>query len=108
MQVRLHEIEHQVQILVIFRLNDILQSDDISMVSHLLQEHNFPESALGISSIMESIEYLLQGNSLLSLLIACFPDYSVSALPQLLLYVVLLKNMWLDFISHFNQLNFIF
>ena len=41
-QVRLHELEHQVEVLVVGRSVDIQELDDVWVASKLFQKDNFP------------------------------------------------------------------
>ena len=80
MQVSIHEIEHEVDITIVFGSNHVLQSDYILMTRQLLQKDNLAEGPLGIRSILESVEVLLQSNDLLRPLINGLPDDTVGSL----------------------------
>ena len=43
-QVRLHELEHQVEVLVVGRSMDIQELDDVWVAPKLFQKDNFPAS----------------------------------------------------------------
>jgi hypothetical protein len=90
-QVGLHEVEYQIDIFIIFCLQDIQQRHDVRMPVQLLQEDHLgytslylSVSSLRISSILKGIEYLLQCHYLLCLLIHRLPNHPVRSFPQLL------------------------
>lgn len=83
-QVSIHKVEHQVDIAVILSTDDVLQAYDILVSSQLLQEYNLTESTLGVSSVLESVEILLNGANLLSALVNGFPHNTVRSLAELL------------------------
>lgn len=60
MEICLHELEDEVEILVIFCADDLVQLDDVGVVE-LLQEDDLAEGALGIGGMLEGIEDLLEG-----------------------------------------------
>lgn len=65
-QISFHEIEDHVEILIVLGLDDVEQPHDVLMAIQFLQEHDLPESTLGVSGVMERIEHLLQRNHLLT------------------------------------------
>lgn len=83
-QVRLHEIEHQIDIFIIFCLEDVQQGYDVRVAVELLQEDHLAVCSLRIRRILKGIEYLLQSHDLLCLLIHRLPNHAVRAFPQLL------------------------
>lgn len=83
-QVRLHEIEHQIDIFIIFCLEDVQQGYDVRVAVELLQEYHLAVCSLRIRRILKGIEYLLQSHDLLCLLIHRLPNHAVRAFPQLL------------------------
>jgi hypothetical protein len=90
-QVRLHEIEHQIDIFIIFCLEDVQQRYDVRVAVELLQEDHLgyhwlylAVCSLRIRRILKGIEYLLQSHDLLCLLIHRLPNHAVRAFPQLL------------------------
>ena len=60
MEVGLHELEDEVEILVVLCANDLVQLDDIGMVE-LLEEDDLAEGALRIGGVLKGIEDLLEG-----------------------------------------------
>ena len=65
MQIRIHEIEDEIDIPVVFCSYHILQSNDVLVTVQLLEEYNFTECTLSVSCILESIEVFLYGDDLL-------------------------------------------
>lgn len=59
MKIGLHELEHKVEILVIFSSDDLVQFYDVGVVE-LLQQDDFPKGSLGIGGMLESIEDLFE------------------------------------------------
>jgi hypothetical protein len=90
-QIRLHEIEHEIDVFIIFCFEDVEQRYDVGVAVELLQEYHLAYyglylavCSLCIRSILKGIEYLLQSHDLLCLLIHRFPDHTVGAFTQLL------------------------
>lgn len=82
-QVGFHELEHQVQILIVVRFDHIMQFYNIGVVE-LVQEHDFPEGTLRIRGMLESIEDLLKRHCLLGFPVGHFPDVPVGPAAQFL------------------------
>jgi len=72
-----HKFKHKVDVFIIFSLNDIMQPDDIWMISKFLQEHNLPKSSLSICLIAKCIKNLFQCNNFSGLLVNCLPHYTI-------------------------------
>ena len=64
MQIRFHVVEYEVEVLVVFCFDDILEPDDVVVICHFLKEHDLPEGSLCICGIVECIEDLLKCDSL--------------------------------------------
>lgn len=79
-QVGVHEVEYQVNITVILSTDDVLETDNILVTSQLLQENNLTESALSVSSVLESVKILLNGANFFSALVNGLPHNTVSSL----------------------------
>ena len=79
-QVRLHELEHQVEVLVICCSVDIQELDDVWVAPKLFQKDNFPEERqrrlkrrskvetspecpLSVRSVAKGVKYFLHGNN---------------------------------------------
>ena len=82
-QVRVHELEHQVQVYVILRLFHRDQLDDVVVGAQLLQEHDFSESALSISRVREGSKDLFESDSFSVFLFNGLPHYSIGAFAKL-------------------------
>lgn len=46
MKIRLHKIKHQINILVVVSLDDLIQADDVAVGVQLLQKHNLPSHCI--------------------------------------------------------------
>lgn len=93
MQISVHEIEHEIDVTIVLRTDDILQADDVLMARQLLQEDNLSECALSISCILKCIKVLLKSNDLLGLLINSFPHNTICALAYSLTRLVYIIEM---------------
>ena len=76
-QVRLHELKHQVEVFVIRRPMDIQELDDVWVAPKLFQKDNFPagesffsgkvetspECSLSVCSVAKGIKNFLHGNN---------------------------------------------
>ena len=82
-QVCLHVLKKQVNVLVVLRANGIVQFDDIGMVQ-LPQDLYLSVGALRIGGVLKGIEYLLQRNHTTCPLLFHFPDVAVGARTHLL------------------------
>lgn len=99
MQIRVHEVEHQVDVPVILGSNYVLQTNDILVAGKLLQEDDLSERALGIGSILERVEVLLERHDLLGPLVNRLPDNTISTLTEFLENFVLLEYVCLNLLD---------
>lgn len=83
MQISFHELENQVEILVILGTDDLVQLYDVRVIQ-LVQECDLPERALCIGRVLEGVEYLFEGQHLACALICHPPDVSVGSAADLL------------------------
>jgi hypothetical protein len=79
-EICVHEIEHQVDVAVIFGADDVLQANDVLVAGQLLQEDDLSEGALRISCVLESVKVFLKCNDLLRTLVNRLPHNTVGAL----------------------------
>lgn len=77
-QIGLHELEHEVDVLVIFCAEDLVELDHI-LVVELLEKHYLAVGALRIGRVLESIEDLLEGQHFLGFLVFDLPDLTVGS-----------------------------
>ena len=89
MEVGLHELEDEVEVLVVFCADDLVQLDDVGVVE-FLQQDDLAEGALRVGGMLEGIEDLLEGQRVSGLFISHFPDVAVSPAPYLFDQVVFL------------------
>lgn len=101
MQVRLHEVKDQVDILVILGPDQVLKADDVGVAVELAQEDDFAEGALCVGCVLEGIEHLLYCYDRFGLLVQRLPHHPVGALPQFLHDLVLPQDVGLYFFGHF-------
>ena len=85
-QVGLHEVEHQVDVLIVLCFQDVEERDDIGMSVEFLQEDDLDMGkmylsvgALCIGGVLECVEDFLQCHCLSCLLVYCFPDHPICA-----------------------------
>jgi len=90
-KVRLHEVEHQINVLIVLGFQDVEEGDYVGVPVEFLQEDDLDMwwkylsvGALRIGGVLESVEDFLQGHCLACLLVYCLPDHPVCAFAQLL------------------------
>lgn len=76
MEIRLHELEEKVNVLIIISADSIKELDDVWMVE-LLEDLNFSIGALRISCMLKSIKYLLKSKDALCGLLLHLPHVPV-------------------------------
>ena len=79
-QVGVHEVEDKVDVAVVFGANYILEPNYVLMASQLLQKDNLTEGALGVSSVLECVEVLLEGDNLLCPFVNRLPNDTIGSL----------------------------
>ena len=79
-KIRVHKVEDEVNVAIIFSSDDVLKSDNILVAGQFLQENDLTEGALGVSGILEGVEVFLERDDFLGALVDCLPDNSVGAL----------------------------
>ena len=72
---------------------DIQELDDVRMIPEFFQEYNLPEGSLGVCSVPEGIEYLLDRHHGPSPPVCGLPHHSVGSLPQASSDLVFLPDM---------------
>ena len=87
-QVRVHEVEHQVDVAIIFSSNYILQPDYVLMAGQLLKENDLAECSLGVSCVLEGVEVFLERNDFFGTFVDSLPDNTVRTFAQFLEYFV--------------------
>ena len=102
MQVRLHEVEDKVDVLVVLGLHEILQRNDVGMFLGRLQRQqvlDLAECALGICLVLEGVKDFFERHHLLGLLVDRLEDDGVRALAELLHDVVASQHVPVDFVA---------
>lgn len=99
MEIGLHALEHQVDVLVILSSEHIVQLNDVGVV-HFVKEGDFSESSLCICGMLESIENLLESHLIFGLLVDGFPHVAISPAANLLEELIPEKDVLLDFLGH--------
>lgn len=74
---RTHVLKEEVDVLVVIGLHDVKKSNNVLVVSELLQEDDLAEGALGVRGVLKGAEDLLQGEDLVCLLVLNLPDNAV-------------------------------
>ena len=72
-----HKFKDEVDVVVILGLEDVIQADDVFVVSQLLQEHDFTEGSLSISGVLECIKDLFQSNGFARFLVGSLPHNTI-------------------------------
>lgn len=83
MQVCLHELKQQINVLVIVSADGVYQFDDVGVVQ-LLEDLDFAVGALSVGGVLEGIEDLLQGEHALGGLLLDLPHVAVGTRAHLL------------------------
>jgi hypothetical protein len=99
MKVGLHKLENQVEILIIFGADHLVQLHDVRMVQ-LLQESDLAESSLRVGGVLEGIEDLLERQCLTRFLFGDLPDVTVCPAAHLFEQRVLFEDVSLDLLCH--------
>ena len=95
-EVGLHELEDEVEVLVVRRPVHVQQLDDVRVAPELFQKDNFPammnfsgigqrqeispERALSVSSVAKGIKNLLHSHNCGRFAVCGFPDHAIGAL----------------------------
>lgn len=95
-QVRLHVLEHQVDVFAVLGLDSLLQLYDVVVVQ-LPQDAHLPVGSLGVRGVLECVENLLQGTYRFIGLVLHLPNMAVGAAAHLLQQVESLQDVWLHF-----------
>lgn len=89
MEIDIHMLKDQVDVLIIFCTDGALKANDIGMLQ-LPEEHDLSIGALRIGGVRKSIEVLLQSLDLLALPVDDLPNMAVCATADLLDHLVAL------------------
>lgn len=73
-----HELEHQVDVLVVVRPQHVQEPDHVGMRGELQQEHDLPEGALRVRLVAEGVEDLLDGHHVPGATVYRLPHDAVS------------------------------
>ena len=95
-QVSRHVVEYEINVLVVARLEDILQANDVLVACQPLQIHDLTKGALRVCCILEGPKDLLDRNCRPRLLVDGLVYDGVRPLPKLLLDIVLAQNGLID------------
>lgn len=75
-EIGIHVLEYHIHILLVVRPEDVSHFDDV-LVVELLQIANLPEGPLGISGMLECVEYFLERDYFVGLLVTRFPNMAI-------------------------------
>lgn len=89
MEIDIHMLKDQVDVLIIFGTDRAFKANDIGMLQ-LPEEHDLSIGALRIGGVRKSIEVLLQSLDLLALPVNNLPDMAVCATTDLFDHLVAL------------------
>ena len=98
-EIGLHVLEHQVDILIIFCPKYIVQLDDVG-VFDIVQKGDLSEGSLGIGRVLESIEYFFQSYHSFCFLIDSFPNVSICSRSYLSYKFVSQQYVLLNLLGH--------
>ena len=79
-QIRVHEVEHEINVSVIFSTNHVLQSNDVLVTSQLLQKDNLTECSLGICGVLKGVKVLFKSDDLFCSLVNGLPYDTIGSL----------------------------
>lgn len=100
MQIRFHELEHKIKILVVLSSDYLMKFDNVWVVE-LLKEDNLAKGALSICGMLERIKNFLESESVAGLLVGDFPDVAVRSTAHLLEKSIFLEDMCFHLFCHF-------
>lgn len=83
MEVCLYKLEDQVNISIVVRLDGFIEFNDVRVLD-LSEDFDLSICTLGISSMLEGVEYFLEGKYLFGRFLFHFPHMTVSSRPNLL------------------------
>lgn len=97
MEISFHELENQINILIVLSPEHIVQLDYVRMI-HLVQQSDLSESSLSIGGVLESIKYLLECNLRLSFSVNGFPYMPIGPTANFLHQFISQKDVLLYFL----------
>lgn len=99
MEINVHMLKNQIDVLIVFGTNGLLQSYNI-IVFQLPKEHNLSISPLRISRVRKGIEIFLESLNHLSLTINDFPDMTIGSATYLFNDLIAFQNVRFYLIGH--------
>lgn len=99
MEINVHMLKDQVDVLIVLGANGLLQGDDITVLE-LPKEHDLPVGSLRISGVRKGIEVFLQRLDHLRLAVDDLPDVPVGATADLLDDLIALQDVRFYLIGH--------
>ena len=79
-KISVHKVEDEVNVTIVFSADYVLKANNVLVTSQLLQEDDLAERALRVSSVLESVEVLLEGDNLFGALVDGLPHDTVRSL----------------------------
>jgi hypothetical protein len=98
-QVRLHELENEVKILVVLRTDYIEEFNDVR-VTQLVDDAYFAVGTLSVHGMLEGIEYFFEREGYASLAVCHLPNMTVGARPDLLGDVISCEHVLFYLLGH--------
>lgn len=99
-EICLHVFEYEIDVFVVLGSEHVEQFYYVGVVE-LVQQSDLSECSLGVCRVLERIKDLFETDCGLRLFVYGFPDVSVGAAPNFLHEFKSLKDMLLDFLTHF-------
>lgn len=94
-QIRFHELENEVYVLVVVGLERLVESDDVGMLQ-LFEYFDFAVGALGVGGMLEGVEYFFKSVDPFTELVLYLPNVAVRSGSYLLEDVELGEDVRLD------------
>ena len=107
MQICFHVFKNQIQVLIVFGLENLMHFDYIGVIE-LMEENYLSVGSLSISGMLKGVKDLFQSHGLAGRFVSNFPDMAVRAATNLFDECIFFKDVGLDFLCHFlsNSFNF--
>jgi hypothetical protein len=100
-QIILHVLEYNIEILVIDSFVNIQHGDNVGMPLKGFEKQDFSVRSLSVSFVTESFEYFLNSNILLIVLIICLVHNTIGTLAYSLVYCIFGQNIAVHIMLNF-------
>ena len=99
-EISLHELEDQVEVLVVVSLDDVVEANHVGVVQ-LVQIANLSVGPLCIDRVLKSVEDLFQSQGLTSPAVCHLPNVPIGPRTHFLHQRVTCQHVLLHFLAHF-------